>query len=140
MGDRSGPQARRHRCGASRDRFIRSANFDGRNETDPPTVAEYEQLCRLAGGVPLATLQHPDGPARADQIRRGQAAKGNRGGRPRRQPCKQRRQAWIGLAREMRDKDERISYREIARRLNDRGDNFPNVTHGTIANWLKMAE
>ena len=57
----------------SRDRFIRHRHFDGRNKTEMPTIAEYRQLHRMAGGVPLATLCDPDQPARSDQIKRGQA-------------------------------------------------------------------
>jgi hypothetical protein len=66
----------------SRCRFIRSRGFDGRNETEAPTIAEYKQLQRMAGDVPLATIYHPDQSARSDQIKRGQQAKGHRGGRP----------------------------------------------------------
>ena len=66
-----------------RDRFIRSSSFDGRTKTEAPTIGEYVQLKRLAGDVPLATILHPDDPAtRSKQIKRGQQAKGRKGGRP----------------------------------------------------------
>ena len=49
----------------------------------PPGLRVTVQLKRLAGDVPLATILHPDDPAtRSKQIKRGQRAKGNRGGRP----------------------------------------------------------
>ena len=58
-----------------RDRLIRSGSFDGRTETEAPTIYEYMQLRRMAGDIPLATIRHPDQPARSDQIKRGQTAK-----------------------------------------------------------------
>lgn len=77
----------------SRDRFIRCSSF-GRGkpkEVEPPTIAEYTDLKDLAGDVPLATICHPDDPAaRSDQIRRGQRAKGRKGGRPRKNEKRRR--------------------------------------------------
>jgi DNA invertase Pin-like site-specific DNA recombinase len=70
---------------SSRDRFIRSRDF-GRGESprmEPPTAIEYEEMLRIAGAVPLASILHPDEPAvRSSQTKRGQEAKGNKGGRP----------------------------------------------------------
>lgn len=69
----------------SRDRFIRSRSF-GRGQTakgEPPCVHEYEQLIHMAEGVLLATLLPPDEPSRSRRIKRGQDAKGRKGGRPR---------------------------------------------------------
>ncbi len=65
-----------------RDRLLRSRHFDGTNETEAPTIADYVQLRRMAGDVSLASIRDPDQPARSDQVKRGQQAKGNRGGRP----------------------------------------------------------
>lgn len=65
-----------------RDRLIRSARFNGSNETETPSVGEYMRLRSMAGDVPLATLLDPNKAARSEQIKRGQAAKNNRGGRP----------------------------------------------------------
>jgi DNA invertase Pin-like site-specific DNA recombinase len=72
----------------SRDRFLRSRLF-GRGQPmkiEPPATVEYQELLRMAGGVPLATIEHPNSTAaRSNQTRRGQRAKGNSGGRPRKQ-------------------------------------------------------
>jgi DNA invertase Pin-like site-specific DNA recombinase len=69
----------------SRDRLIRSRLF-GRGESmkmEPPAIVEYEELLRIAGTVPLATILHPDERAvRSSQTKRGQQAKGKKGGRP----------------------------------------------------------
>ncbi len=121
----------------SRDRFIRSRGFDRRNKTEVPTIAEYLQLERMADDVALATLCHPDQPARSDQIKRGQAAKGNRGGRPKKRKWKQRRLARIDLARKMRE--EGNSYQHIADLLNVRDDGFCDQTAMTVHNWLRRA-
>ena len=119
-----------------RDRFIRSSSFDGRTGTEAPTIGEYVQLRRMAGDVPLATIQHPDDPAaRSNQIKRGQKSKGNCGGRPRKRKWRERRLARIDLAREMSNAG--LSYRQIANRLNATGDGFCNLTHMTVCNWLK---
>jgi len=120
-----------------RDRFIRSSSFDGRNKTEAPTIYEYMQLKRLAGDAPLATIRPPDAPARSDQIKRGQAAKGNRGGRPFTRKWKKRRLARIGLARKMRAAGR--SYQDIADKLNARQDNFSDQTAMTVYNWLRRA-
>jgi hypothetical protein len=94
------------------------------------------QLKSLAGDVPLATINHPDDQAaRSDQIKRGQRAKGNRGGRPLKRKWKERRLARIDLAQEMRDDGK--SYQQIADSLNARNDGFCNVTKKTVWNWLK---
>ena len=120
----------------SRDRLIRSRSFDGSNVTEPPTISEYLQLKSLAGVVPLATIMHPDDPAaRSDQIKRGQTAKGRKGGRPRKRKWKERRLAWIGLAMKMRDEGQ--SYQQIADSLNAMDDGFCNVTKKTVWNWLQ---
>jgi DNA invertase Pin-like site-specific DNA recombinase len=119
----------------SRDRLIRSRSFDGSNETEAPTIAEYMQLQQMAGEVPLATLHDPDQPARSEQIKRGQAAKGNRGGRPRKRKWKARRLARIGLARKMREEGK--SYRQITRSLNARNVGFSDVMPKTVWNWLQ---
>ncbi len=70
----------------STDRLIRSVEYSKKNQDVLPTVAEFDKLMRLADGVTLATLLHPDtspGDVRSHQIKRGQRAKGHKGGRPR---------------------------------------------------------
>ncbi len=118
-----------------RDRFIRSSIFDGRRETELPRIAEYMRLKHMADNVPLATLYDPDQPARSNQIKRGQKAKGNRGGRPRKRAWKKRRLRRINLAREWRNDGK--SYQQIADLLNARDDGFTNQTPMTVYNWLK---
>ena len=105
-----------------RDRLIRSHLYyqdkecrDARYEL--PSAAEYRLLHRLAAGVPLATLLHPDSTgARGLQIRRGQAAKGGRGGGDRLAGYKKRRRRlneskvlWLGAVG--------FSVRQIAAKL-----------------------
>ena len=67
-----------------RDRFIRWRHeFENSTRNQLPLIGEYMGLRKMAGDVPFATIYPPDGPlARSDQIKRGQRAKGNRGGRP----------------------------------------------------------
>jgi DNA invertase Pin-like site-specific DNA recombinase len=80
----------------------------------------------LADGVPLATLMHPDAPARGQQTRRGMRAKDRRGGRPvpgykkRRRLLNQTKIRWlIGLG---------LSARAVARLL--------NLHPNQVARWL----
>ena len=88
--------ARRHGAilvAPSRDRFLRGelAGPGCPRHHEFPSVAEYRWLLRLADTVPLATLLHPDLPARGQQTRRGQAAKGRHGGGDRKPGYKKRR-------------------------------------------------
>lgn len=90
--------ARRHGAilvAPSRDRFIRGklAGPACRRHHELPSVAEYRWLLRLADSVALATLIHPDADARGQQTRRGQAAKGRRGGGDRKAGHKKRQRA-----------------------------------------------
>ncbi|OHB56570.1 MAG: hypothetical protein A2Y12_04665 [Planctomycetes bacterium GWF2_42_9] len=70
----------------STDRFIRNIDYHSKNNpSTQPNVAEYERLNQIAGGVTLATVQHPDTSwkkIRSYQSKRGQKAKNNSGGRP----------------------------------------------------------
>lgn len=81
----------------STDRLIRSKAFHTkRNPGAQPTVQEFEELLRATQGVPLATILHPDTPwreVRAWQAKRGQHAKGRKGGRPskKRPGCKKQK-------------------------------------------------
>jgi hypothetical protein len=73
----------------STDRFIRSEAFHTKNNPGAqPTQDEFRRLQRIADGVPLATILHPDTPwaeVRGHQSRRGQHGKQRRGGRPRKE-------------------------------------------------------
>jgi len=91
------------------DRFIRSEHFnDETNQGALPTDLDFEDLVRLANGVTLLTLLHPDADPEAVhwyQQNRGQEGTGNKGGRPRKkQPGykKQRRLKLLPRVREMR--------------------------------------
>jgi hypothetical protein len=83
----------------STSRFIRNIDWTTDNQDAVPTKEEFEQLTNLTGGVPLATILYPgasSGEERGYQSRRGQVAKGRKGGRsPKRKPGykKQRRLA-----------------------------------------------
>lgn len=62
----------------SRCRFIRAREYGpgATQRCEPPSVAEYRMLARMAAGVALATLLHPDAPtARPEQTARGIHAK-----------------------------------------------------------------
>lgn len=118
----------------SRDRFIRHVDSNNRVVEQAPTHADFKLLHWFAHGIPLATIEDPDGPARSKQIIRGQTAKGHTGGRPRKVRAKERRQDRIELARQLRN--EGLSYRKISDRLNEQADGHAAVTHNTIKNWL----
>jgi hypothetical protein len=125
----------------SRDRFLRCSTFNprcGRND-DTPTYAEMRKLAQMAGGVTLATMEHPDAPAgevRSQQIKRGHEAKDAEPGRPRaHKPYKQRRLAWLSDAQRL--SDEGLSSRQIAEWLSVNRNGFPKVSHMTISRWLK---
>lgn len=68
---------------SSRERLIRAAGYDGTNASDVPGHDEYQELMRLGRGVTFATILRPAKRGRSFQIKRGQEAKGNKGGRPR---------------------------------------------------------
>ena len=121
------------------DRLIRNPDFNPKTCPDAqPREADLEELRVWTDGVILATLIHPNAtPAeiRSFQRRRGQEAKGHRGGRPRKRRWKERRLARIDLARRMRD--DGWSCRQIADWLNARDDGFRPQTAMTVYNWLR---
>lgn len=119
----------------SRDRLLRSKYFDGRNSTEAPRNREYLFFLHSAGGVQFATLCRPDERARSRQVRRGQGSKGNRGGRPAKRLWKNRRLSRIELARKLRA--DGLSFRQIAKALNELEDGFGKQTQMTVRNWLK---
>jgi len=123
----------------STDRALRSKHFHQNNNPGAqPTVAEFENLKGISEGVQLLTFWHSDMPwkeVRGKQSKRGMPAKGNKGGRRKKRRWKDRRQALAPKAKKMRD--EGLSYRQIAERLNP-GSRLGPVCHGTIANWLRL--
>ena len=78
----------------STSRFIRSDEFSSQyNRNAWPTPDEFDQLKRLARGVPLVTVHHPDLPPkekRREQTKRGMLRKEKRGGRPHKPGYKKR--------------------------------------------------
>jgi hypothetical protein len=124
----------------SRCRFIRDSSYNGTNASDAPTIAEYRELKRIVGQVPLVTVLHPNKHARFEQVQRGQQQKGRMGGRPRTGTrgagaTKLRREKyllWVCTRRE-----SGWSLRRIAAELSRRRSGFPAPTAMTISNWLK---
>jgi len=84
-----------------------------------PNVAEYEALLALVDGAALATLHHPNMPeaeVRGEESKRGQAATGNRGGRPKgKMSKKQRRELNMPKVVELRKSG--LSFRAIGEKL-----------------------
>ena len=126
----------------STDRIIRTPAFhSSRSPNSRPTELDFKMLRQYADSVTLTTVLHPDATpseVRSYQRKRGQKAKGRKGGRPPKQPrraWKMRKQARIERAKKLRDAGQ--SYEQIANSLNMRNDGFPNQTSKTIYNWLR---
>lgn len=65
-------------------RFLRSTDWHPKVRPDAlPSHREYRKLKDTVRGVPLVTLTDPDLPPKGIEAKRGQAASGNYGGRPR---------------------------------------------------------
>lgn len=124
------------------DRFVRHPDFNPKACPDAqPREIDLQELRHCTEGVILATLLSPDATPeqiRSYQRRRGQSEKGNRGGRPRKRKCKERRLARIDLAREMRDLYG-WSCQHISDALNARNDGFTDQTRMTVFNWLRRS-
>ena len=121
----------------SATRFIRSRDFNSKtNWKVKPTKAEYRRLQRETQGVKLATLVDPDAipqKIRSYETKRGKKAKGNAGGRPRKQAGrgdperkkmmlqKVKWMLWLGG-----------SLKEVAEIL--------GVSHTTVMNWRNEME
>ena len=104
----------------STDRAIRHPDYHSRaNPNAQARDVDLEELRQWTDGVPLFTLLPPNatsGEVRAYQTKRGQATKGRKGGRPRKNPPgykKQRRQKL--LRRVLKLRRNGASYRKIAR-------------------------
>jgi hypothetical protein len=132
--------ARKHNAkilAESTDRFIRNPLYSKHRQWLRPRTVDLQELRFWTEGIVLATILPPDASSsdvRSSQCKRGQAAKGRKGGRPPERRWKARRLARLEAARKMRD--DGLSYREIAARLNAMNDGFPDVTGMTIHNWL----
>jgi hypothetical protein len=123
------------------DRLVRNPLY---HSAERPNLqareSDLQDLHYWTCGVSLLTDLPPNASpsdVRGYQRRRGQAMKGNRGGRPLNRKWKARRLARIVLAQEMRR--DGLSLRGIAQALNDSGDGFDDVTTMTVYNWLHRA-
>jgi len=116
----------------SRDRLIRHDGYRFTNDTEPPTITEYKLLIERMDGIPLATILHPDESARGKQTRRGQEAKGNRGGRPRgaspKQPGRLKERRIKLLSRVLELSAAGVPTRDIARQI--------GVAEATVRRWI----
>jgi len=109
------------------DRFKRS--WPKRNA--PLSVFDMNRLMAEAVGVRLATVVHPDTPpneVRSYQSKRGQAGKGNYGGRPKAEYPKK--------ARRLRLSPEAIAFRHEGKSYRQIGA-LLNVSWSTVRDWLK---
>src|SRR5262249_52762544 len=99
----------------------------------PVSVADMQNL----GAVRLMTVTHPDAPptkVQSDQCKRGQEAKGNRGGRP----VKRRdrfREKWLPLALKLGRSGWGV--RRIAAEINRKSGR--RISHMTVWKWLRRA-
>jgi hypothetical protein len=117
------------------DRLMRPRDFHSqKNPTAVLSLGDLRTLHHLAAGIQLYTLVHPDaspGAVRSYQTKRGQAAKGSRGGRP----VKGRdafRLNWQGEA--LRLHDAGWSLRAVAAEISRLGGR--PITYQSIRNWL----
>jgi hypothetical protein len=108
--------------------------YDGHPDA-PLKEWDLRLLRHLARGVPLYTLTDPDaapGEIRSRQPRRGQQAKGRRGGRPLKGRDRFRRK-WLPRVLELRE--EGVGYRPIATTVSE--ESGKRVTHMTVRKWIK---
>jgi hypothetical protein len=125
-------------------RLVRSHLYHPSDRPDAqPKDAEFQVLLEYVEGVRLVTALNPDaipGEERAYQTIRGQQAKGNRGGRPRkinseRGKLKERRLRYRSLTAELAQRG--MKCRQIAAYLNAIPDGLPAVSFKPVWNWLR---
>jgi hypothetical protein len=129
----------------TRNRFLRGRFFNGQAHTDPPSADQLEVLKKLARGVILATVVHPDTPFHQVRsyetnvpTRVGEKA-GRKVGRPKLRVQVKEDLEWT--KRDIRREktavavqllNENLSQREIAKQL--------GVPESTVRYWLKKAQ
>ena len=125
-----------------RNRFVRNRRYHPKHiDTHYPTVEQYQALLELAQGVPLATYMDPDASdkeTRSFLTKAGQAAKGRRGGRPKKTdnaPGKRKRRKAVLLPMVKRLHEEGLSFRKISNHLKGKS-NYCDISHQTVKNWL----
>ena len=118
---------------ASSDRFLRNIDFTTEEPDIIPTEAEFEKLIELTCDVPLLTFLPPDmspKKVRGYQIKWGQKAKCNQGGRPRKKTPgykKRIKEEKLPTLKQLYKEDKTPSH--IAKRL--------NIPYTTISDWIK---
>ena len=115
-------------------RFIRNPDYHSKNAPDAQATKEDLQgLAVWTDGVTLVTLLHPDasaGEERSYQTRRGQDAKGKKGGRPRKQLPGRKKERRRELIQQVLTLDRKgWSRRAIASRI--------SVPKSTIQDWIR---
>ncbi len=123
-------------------RLVRSAAYHpSKNPNGVPTVAEFEKLLELAGGVEIVTLDDPDSTPPQDEafLRQLTAeASGRKVGRPPNKPAgyaAERREHFLNLAVELHTKG--WSLRAIAEKVSR--ESGYRISHVAIRNWLRKA-
>jgi hypothetical protein len=125
------------------DRAIRPLNFHPIKNPNAPLLADdLQRLKKLTRGVPLFTIGEPDaspGENRGSQTTRGQRAKGNRGGRPRKAVTnpgsrKAFRAKWLPLVLELHR--ARVSRWNIAERVTREAGR--RITYASVCRWTKQ--
>ncbi len=118
---------------SSSDRFLRNKYFTTKKPDILPTEAEFEELKKLTCDVPLVTLLDPDMPpnkVRGYQSKWGQQAKGNRGGRPKKNKPGYKKQIRLEkLPRVLRMHNKNISLGDISA--------VTDIPKPTVWYWIK---
>ncbi len=123
---------------ADTDRLIRSSRYSKDNNA-LATNGEFDALMKIFDGVPVATIQHPDIPRkgrngiRSNESKRGQAHRGNSGGRPRKTrpgDKKRKKEKYIEPVRQLRVQN--ATYREIEKQL--------EVPRETARRWMEEGQ
>jgi hypothetical protein len=122
------------------DRFIRHPDYHSiANPNAQAGEPELQLLKRCTRGVTLVTDLDPNAsPSKVQSYhrKRGQKFKESYGGRPHKQPCKDRKKAWLPMARKLRALG--FSNGRIAEWLNRLADgSFDAVCTETVRNWLQ---
>ena len=116
------------------DRFLRNIDYNNeKNQEAQPTVHEFESLLGRTKGVTLATLLPPAMPwksVRGEQTKRGQQAKGRKGGRPKaKRPGDKKEHRRVWLSRVLSMSAHGVSSRVIAELI--------GMPRATVQRWIK---
>ncbi|MFA5299352.1 MAG: hypothetical protein WC389_14275 [Lutibacter sp.] len=115
------------------NRLLRNINYSKTNQNVLPTETEFEELIKLADGIPLLTLLHPnmsEKKVRGFQTKWGQRIKNNKGGRPKKKEP-------------VHKKPLRLEKSPIARQLYKKGRSYRTISKltgtpkSTVVDWVK---